>query len=210
MSIAWLQGGEGCYIFDALSTRLRFWVNEDGEDFFQDWHIIHSSCKSYGERLQLADGAECTPFLRIDSGNSSPPQAHMAPTSHSIITGIPGFRGMIWSWMHWHDWKHIHAWVNFKMGRKGCGFIERNNGEGGVTHTHMHVQQTSAQLCYWRCKNQCSTGKAFPLLELGVRLPSVAFNYSLSLRPEESNWFSFRTPKGADKQKDLIWVYGEM
>lgn len=87
---------------------------------------------------------------------------------------------------------------------------------GGGSHTHhMHVQQTSAQLCYWRCKNQCSTGKAFPLLELGVRLPSVAFNYSLSLRPEESNWFSFRPPQRSRQterldlslQRNVGWVH---
>lgn len=33
-----------------------------------------------------------------------------------------------------------------------------------------------------------------PLLILGVRLPSEAFNYSLSSRPEEADRFSFSLP----------------
>lgn len=35
---------------------------------------------------------------------------------------------------------------------------------------------------------------ALPLLVLGVRLPSAAFNYSLSSTPEEANRFSFSLP----------------
>lgn len=76
--------------------------------------------------------------------------------------------------------------------RRGVGITKR----GSDRETHMYVHShTHTQMCYWRCKNQCSARKAFQLLVLGVRLPSVAFNYSLRPRPEEPHWFSFSPPQ---------------
>lgn len=74
-----------------------------------------------------------------------------------------------------------------REGRKGSGLMRRQNKVmevSGDTHAHTH---TPTQMCYSRCKNQCSLGKAFALLVPGVRMPSVAFNYSLSPRPAESD-----------------------
>lgn len=191
MSTASLQGCDGLCALDASSTRLRFWLNSTmrmEKGFFRLWHITHSTSKSCGERLQLADSAECTPFPRLDRGNSYPPPAHMAPTS-------------LFNYRHpWHEEDvmclHAVAWLEVYtrlsqfwaggVGVGGRGSIQRQKQRGGgrgsegETHT----------LCYWRCKNQCSASKAFPLLVPGVRLPSVAFNYSLRPKPEEPDWFS--------------------
>lgn len=83
-----------------------------------------------------------------------------------------------------------------REGRKGSGLMRRQNKVmevSGDTQTHT-LTHTPTQMCYSRCKNQCSLGKAFALLVQGVRMPSVAFNYSLSPRPVESDWFSFSPP----------------
>lgn len=94
------------------------------------------------------------------------------------------------------------AWVNFERGRKGCGFNrdgETKWGSDSKTHARTHTP-----MCYWRCKNQCSAGKASPLLVPGVRLLSVAFNYSLRPGPEESHWFSFSVPPQRSRQIERL------
>lgn len=93
----------------------------------------------------------------------------------------------------------LHACVGMTVSKCMLELILRREGRGvGITkrgsdrETHMY---TRTQMCYWRCKNQCRARKAFQLLVLGVRLPAVAFNYSLSPRPEEPHWFSFSPPQ---------------
>lgn len=148
-------------------------------------------------------------FSWLDRGNSFLPQAHMAPSSHSIITGIGGMRGMLCVriHMHWRDFKYIHARVNFERGRKGCGCQrDKETKWESEGETRMH---TKTQMCYWMCKNQWSASKAFPLLVLGVRLPSVAFNYSLSPRPGEPHWFSFSPPPEEQTNREAGSEYTE-
>lgn len=99
-------------------------------------------------------------------------------------------RGMLC--VHALAWREVYARLSqfLREGRKGSGLMRRRNKVmevSGDTHT-------PTQMCYSRCKNQCSLGKAFALLVPGVRMPSVAFNYSLSPRPAESDWFSFSPP----------------
>lgn len=53
----------GVLCFWHLTEILSQQHHEDEDGFLQVWHIIHSTCKSCGEKLQLADSAERTPFL---------------------------------------------------------------------------------------------------------------------------------------------------
>lgn len=98
--------------------------------------------------------------------------------------------------------KHMHMWHNFsRKGRVWAVRRWRNKSEGvkGDKCAHTHTQ-----MCYWRCKkNQCSAGKAFPLLVQGVRLLSVAFNYSFSSRPAEPHWFSFSPPPSTQRRRQI-------
>lgn len=93
------------------------------------------------------------------------------------------------------------------LARKGRVWVVlrwRNKSEGVNAHI---CTRTRTQICYWRCKkkkNQCSGGKAFPLLVQGVRLLSVAFNYSFSSRPAEPHWFSFSPPLQRRRQIERL------